>query len=91
VVKAVARGVVVTAAAGNEGLDASTSSPANCPDAITVSAIADSNGLAGGGEAATSYGADHTFARFSNFGPLVDIAAPGVAILSTAPGGGYAT
>ena len=44
-----------------------------------------------GVDTATSYGADDTFASFSNFGSAVDIAAPGVKIYSTWKGGGYAT
>ncbi|MGG7379193.1 S8 family serine peptidase, partial [Escherichia coli] len=45
----------------------------------------------GGAGAATGYGADDTFATFSNWGAPVDIAAPGVNILSTYKDGGYAT
>lgn len=90
IVRAVNLGIVVTVAAGNESADAATSSPANTPEAITVSAIADSDGHGGGLGGATGYGPDDSFASFSNFGTLVDIAAPGVSILSTYPGG-YAT
>ena len=48
---------------------------------------------AGGGAASTcnDYGADDSFATFSNFGPAVDVAAPGVCIYSTYMGGGYDT
>ncbi len=52
--------------------------------AITVSALADFNGLPGGGAAATCYPeTDDTFAGFSNYGTGVDIIAPGVCITST--------
>lgn len=84
---AVNKGVVFVVAAGNSATDASTQSPASEPTAITVSALADSNGSPGGGGPATSYGADDTFATFSNYGPVIDICAPGVDILSTYPGG----
>lgn len=85
-------GVTYVVAAGNESDNAGNHVPAAYDDAvITVSALADSNGTAGGGGAATGYGADDTFATFSNYGPAVDIAAPGVNILSTWKGGTYNT
>ena len=85
-------GVTVVGAAGNESADAATKVPAAYDDAvITVSALADSDGLAGGLGAATSYGADDTFASFSNYGAPVDIGAPGVSIRSTWKGGTYNT
>lgn len=84
-------GVVYTVAAGNSAKDASTFSPANHPDVLAVSALADSDGQCGGGGPATKYGPDDTLASFSNFGAVVDIAAPGVSILSTYKGGAYAT
>jgi subtilisin len=88
--KAVAAGVTIVVAAGNSAKDSTTYSPANHPDAITVSAIADFNGLAGGGAASTCYSdVDDTFANFSNFGAPVDIAAPGVCINSTWKGSAY--
>lgn len=83
-------GVTYVVAAGNSGADASRSVPAAYDDAvITVAALVDSNGQPGGTGAATSYGADDTFAQFSNYGSVVDIAAPGVNIKSTWKGGGY--
>jgi subtilisin len=85
-------GVTLVVAAGNESANASQSVPSAYNDAvITVSALADSNGTAGGGGSATSYGADDTFATFSNYGSVVDIGAPGVSILSTWKGGAYNT
>lgn len=87
-----AKGVVYAVAAGNSAVDAANTSPANSPDVLCVSAIADFNGLCGGGAAATCRSdVDDTFADFSNFGAVVDIAAPGVCILSTWIGGAYRT
>lgn len=91
---AVAAGVVVVVAAGNSNADARNYSPAYVPSAITVSALADFDGLAGGLASPTCRAdQDDTLADFSNWGPAIDIAAPGVCILSTAPTGqgGYAT
>lgn len=85
-------GAVYVVAAGNSGADAAGEVPAAYDDAvITVSALADSDGQPGGLGAATSYGPDDTFAAFSNYGAPVDLAAPGVSILSTYKGGTYAT
>jgi subtilase family protein/peptidase inhibitor I9 len=60
-------GVPVTLAAGNNNVDACGASPARTPVAITVGAT----------EPATD-----ARASFSNFGPCLDIFAPGVSILS---------
>ena len=67
------KGCVVVAAAGNEGSSAGASYPARYVKVIGVGATDSSN----------------AHATFSNYGPGVDIAAPGVNILSTVPGGGY--
>jgi len=91
ITKSVAAGVTYVVAAGNSAKDAQTFSPANHPDVIAVSAIADSDGKCGGFGTSTSYGKDDTLASFSNFGSVVDIAAPGVSIYSTYKNGGYAT
>ncbi|HLC24325.1 MAG TPA: S8 family peptidase [Nitrosopumilaceae archaeon] len=91
ITNSVAAGVTYVVAAGNSAKDAKTFSPANHPDVIAVSAIADSDGKCGGLGPSTSYGKDDTLASFSNFGPVVDIAAPGVSIYSTYKNGGYAT
>src|SRR3989344_6654245 len=77
-------GVTLVVAAGNSNADATKSVPSAYNDAvITVSALVDSNGASGGGGSSTSYGADDTFASFSNWGAPVDIGAPGVNIYST--------
>ncbi|MBI2912158.1 MAG: S8 family peptidase [Chloroflexi bacterium] len=91
VANSVAAGVTYAVSAGNSSNDASNQSPARVPDVLTVSAIADSDGRCGGLGPATSYGADDTFATFSSFGSVVDLAAPGVNILSTYKGSAYAT
>jgi serine protease len=55
------RGTVVIVAAGNEAQDASNSSPANCSGVVVVAATNRSGGRA----------------SYSNFGSIVDVAAPG--------------
>jgi subtilisin family serine protease len=83
---AVSSGVSVVVAAGNSADDAADYSPASEPTAITVSALADFGGAAGGGAAATCRtDVDDTFASFSNYGSPVDVIAPGVCIRSTYP------
>lgn len=85
-------GVVYVVAAGNNAKDAATFSPANHPQVIAVSAVTDFNGKAGGGASPTCRtDVDDTLADFSNFGSVVDLAAPGVCITSTWLSGGYAT
>jgi len=85
-------GITVAVAAGNSNANAANSVPAAYDDAvITVSALADSDGQPGGLGPNTSYGADDTFASFSNYGNVVDLGGPGVNILSTLRGGGYGT
>jgi serine protease len=59
---AVAKGVTVVVAAGNEAMDASMATPASCPDVITVAASDFTGSLV---------------TRYSNFGPAVEIMAPG--------------
>ena len=85
---AVANGVAVVVAAGNSSADSSNYSPAFVPSAITVSALADFDGLEGGlGTScyADDTEVDDTLADFSNYGSPVDIAAPGYCVLSTIP------
>jgi subtilisin family serine protease len=83
---AVDAGVAFAVAAGNEDDDANNYSPGGFDNVLSVSALADFNGLPGGGAPYTCYNdVDDTLAGFSNWGPEVDIAAPGVCILSTYP------
>ena len=86
-------GIAYAVAAGNDAVSASTQVPAAYPEVMTVSAVADYNGAPGGGASPTcaNYGADDSFATFSNYGSAVDIAGPGVCIYSTYKGGAYAT
>ncbi|MBA2480076.1 MAG: S8 family serine peptidase [Planctomycetes bacterium] len=86
---AVANGVVFVVAAGNSSKEATTSVPAAYGEVLTVSAIADYDGLMGGLGGTGTYGNDDTLATFSNFGAAVDVAAPGVDIRSTYKDGGY--
>ncbi|KAI0405861.1 peptidase S8/S53 domain-containing protein [Xylaria palmicola] len=68
-------GILSVIAAGNDGVNAANTSPASAANAITVAAI-DSN---------------WAFASFSNYGAVVDVAAPGVSVLSSWIGGNSAT
>ncbi|HSJ57342.1 MAG TPA: S8 family peptidase [Anaerolineae bacterium] len=89
---AVNAGVTFVVAAGNESDDAAYHVPAAYDQVITVSALADFNGLPGGGAAPTCYSdVDDTMAYFSNYGADVDLIAPGGCIYSTYKGGGYTT
>ncbi|QJE03260.1 S8 family serine peptidase [Massilia forsythiae] len=70
------RGAVVVVAAGNANVDAGSTSPANCAGVIAVAAVGRSGGKA----------------SYSNYGSVVDVAAPGGdssggGILSTLNGG----
>ncbi|GGO58252.1 hypothetical protein GCM10012287_55980 [Streptomyces daqingensis] len=73
--KSIDAGITYGIAAGNEGADADGSSPARVKDAITVAASDDKDAQA----------------DFSNHGPLVDIYAPGVDIVSSTNTGDDAT
>lgn len=89
---AVNKGVAFAVAAGNSDDDAGNYSPAQFDNVLTVSALADSDGAVGGVWQATCRDdQEDTLADFSNWGSAVQIAAPGVCILSTLPGGGYGT
>ncbi|MDK1080170.1 MAG: S8 family serine peptidase [Anaerolineae bacterium] len=80
-------GVVFAMAAGNDNRLKTA-----YPEVLTVSALADFDGKAGGAGASTCRSdEDDTLANFSNYGPFVDIAAPGICIYSTWKGGGYNT
>lgn len=59
-------GVIYVVAAGNDGKDADTYSPAHVKDVITVG----------------SYDENHNFSYFSNYGKSVDVLAPGENIIS---------
>jgi subtilisin len=92
--RSVAVGVTYAVAAGNSrtSLNSNNVVPAAYPEVITVSALADFNGLPGGGVAATCRAdIDDTLSNTSNFGADIDLIAPGVCILSTYPPAGLAT
>lgn len=72
---AVKMGVHAVVAAGNNARDASTTSPAHVPSAITVGATTIADAMA----------------SFSNYGPLVDIFAPGQNVISSWIGSKTAT
>ncbi len=77
-------GVVFSLAAGNDGREKDA-----FPEVLAVSAMADFDGLRGGLASPTCRSdEDESLANFSNFGSTVDIAAPGVCILSTWNDGG---
>ncbi|HLF40774.1 MAG TPA: S8 family peptidase, partial [Acidimicrobiia bacterium] len=71
----IADGLTVVASAGNDGQDACLSSPARTPAAVTVAATDTTDRRTG----------------FSNWGPCVDLFAPGVNVLSAGSGSDTAT
>ena len=76
-------GVTVVVAAGNQGTNADTRVPASYPEVITVSGFSDSDGKPGGlGPKPCYANRDDEFLSFTNYGPSVDIAAPGGCITS---------
>lgn len=110
----VASGIVCVVAAGNDAKDVygfdgvfGTSDdviPAAYPEAATISAMVDSDGLPSGLGDSTGYGSDDSFANFSNDshsvvagnpvtspGKAIDLLMPGVNIYSCYMNGGYAT
>jgi len=94
VCRVVRSGITVVAAAANDSGPASARVPAAYDEVITVSALADTDGVPGGlgGNACNSWGGydrDDTFADFSNYGADVDLIAPGKCIYSTLRGNRY--
>ena len=79
--KLVANGVTMVVSAGNEGIDANHADPAFIDEIITVSAYLDRDG---------NLTSRDRYANFSNWGPGIDIGAPGVRIWSTLPRERYA-
>lgn len=73
--RAIADGIVMCVAAGNDYMNAANYSPARTAEAITVGATTSTDG----------------FASYSNFGSIVDILAPGSAIKSASYTGITAT
>ena len=88
------QGITMVVAAGNAASNAADYIPAAYDEVITVSAMADWNGEADGNLPSAPGSppgdcwrtdADDALASFSNFGPDVDLIAPGVCVLSTLP------
>ncbi len=84
-------GAIAVAAAGNNSGPAEQRIPAVFDEVISVSALTDLDGAPGGlgGCLLIFIFCDDEMAYFSNYGPSVDVIAPGDPILSTVPGGGY--
>ncbi len=95
--RARASGAILVAGAGNDAVDAGDFVPAAFPEVISVSGYTDLDGKPGGLAGCqfilTLFWTvcDDTFAFFSDYGPSVDVIAPGVQVYSTWTGGGYQT
>ncbi|HEX5736135.1 MAG TPA: S8 family serine peptidase [Blastocatellia bacterium] len=68
------RGITLVAAVGNDNDDKQPQFPASSAEVMAVAAV----------------NLEDAKARFSNFGPHVDVAAPGTRLISAYPDGGYA-
>ena len=92
-------GVTWVVSAGNAGTDFARTIPAAYPEALTVTAMSDTDGIPGGSGLVPSCKkgeADDRYAAFSNYavGPIAaahTIAAPGTCVVSTKLGGGLST
>jgi subtilisin family serine protease len=100
--RSTAAGVTYVVAAGNSSANLAQFTPAAYPEVLTVTAVADSDGAPGGAGGAFTCSPrvagekDDTAAGFSNYAVEKTevshtIAAPGVCIRSTWPGGAYNT
>ncbi|MFJ6757164.1 S8 family peptidase [Streptomyces sp. NPDC091273] len=82
--RALDKGAVIVAAAGNDsrrpGLVSPVGRPANCPSILAVASVNKAMGMA-----------HSSCGGINGQGGEVNIAGPGVAVHSAAPGGGYAT
>jgi subtilisin len=93
--RASATGMVLVGGSGNSTTDGGSFVPAAFPEVISVSALADFDGQPGGLAGCGLvpdvgwFDCDDTFAFFSNYGPSIDVIAPGVGIYSTWKDGGY--
>jgi subtilisin family serine protease len=86
--------LLVVTAMGNNGVDGSNFYPAAFPETVGVSAFADLNGAGGSSSGCqlfldTLFQCDESLANFTNWGSAVDVAAPGVNIMSTTKNGGW--
>lgn len=66
-------GALSVAASGNDGVDGSNHYPSADPNVMAVAAVSETG----------------AWASFSNYGAILEIAAPGVSVLSTYDGGSY--
>ncbi len=96
VCRLIAAGTTFVVAAGNDTQNAARYRPGGYSEVITVSALSDFDGVAGGlglhsDSCPPSYAreADDRLLRASNYGPVIDLMAPGKCIWSTNCNGRY--
>jgi subtilisin len=95
--KSTAAGITYIAAAGNNSANLANYIPAAYPEVLTVTAMTDTDGIAGatGPAPCISGQADDSYGTYSNYATTADethtIAAPGTCILSDGLGGGTST
>jgi subtilisin family serine protease len=95
--RSIAAGVTYVAAAGNNSANLANYIPAAYPEVLTVTAMTDTDGIAGatGPAPCISGQSDDSYGTYSNYATAADeghtIAAPGTCILSDGLGGGTST